>query len=295
MKIANHTTVWEQAQRMATHDIRALVDMLFENFYSFVAEPRACNNTESMLAASTVRRKMAAYFGDAETLRSGFVYLTDRGVQEFYMQFGMVAPSLMARYPERYAQVAENSLVRPAVVERASIDLQRSSIEGENGNSRLTWSRAQKERNAYVQHFNIPYQIGLGRFYDSDNYVSKLDETRAQTKMLHKKNPTKKSKKNSEFSVTKTKMSKAECESIRAMQMSIDESAQAEEKDTIEPRAKKPKKQNVNAQSRPLAVKSVVLSADQNVDTTEQDDTASEKTVVDVSTTRRKIFSKFIQ
>lgn len=219
----SRTTVWSQVQRMATHDIRAMPDMLFENAYLFSAEPQRSDDVECRLAASKVRRLMAANFSNAESLRSDFIYLTDRSVQEFYMQFGMVAPALLARYPHKYAHLPPDTVSRPACIDRtgigAQINLQKSSLAGEEGNAALTLSRSKQERNAYAAHFRLPYQISLERWYRTDNFVSKIDETRSQTQMLFqdKKKLAAKAKEEGGMEVVKSnqKMSKKERDALR--------------------------------------------------------------------------------
>ena len=215
-------TVFEQAQRMAAHDIRVLPHMLFENAHRCAAEPRRCQDIESRLAASRVRCAMADWFALADVVRADTHFLRDRRLQEFYMQFGMVAPSLIVRYPERYVRMAPESVERPVAIERAHggarINLQKSSLDGENGNGAHTLSLAKDERNAYVRHFNLPYQVDLARWYDSDNYVSKVDETRAQKKMLcqdTRKRGKRKERTDDDLIVTKSKLTKAEVTRLR--------------------------------------------------------------------------------
>lgn len=221
--VAPHrATVFEQAQRMAAHDIRVLPHMLFENSHRCAAEPLQCHSIASRLAASRVRCELANWFALADAVRANTNFLRDRRLQDVYMQFGMVAPSLLVRYPERYADIGEKTVARPTAIERANggarINLQKSSLDGENGNGAHTMSLAKDERNAYVRHFHLPYQVDLARWYDSDNYVSKVDETRAQKQMLcqeSRKRRKRKDRTDDFVVVSRSKMTKAEINRLR--------------------------------------------------------------------------------
>lgn len=167
-------------------------------------------NKENKNAAAAIRKKVARKFSEAESLRQNFLYVTDPWAKEFYLQLGVVLPCLACRFPEDFIfwkeaeseqsgkeagtkgeekanadaerNEVQNKVERPAKLAR--LNIQKSVLDGESGNSKGTLSKAKQERDVYVRHFGLPYQIGLSRWYRSDNFVSKLDETRAQGKMM---------------------------------------------------------------------------------------------------------------
>ena len=181
-------TALEQVQRVVDHDIRALPDMLFENYPQCVAEPRDYGSVDCRLAALTARRAVADAFSDAETLRSMPRFLGNGALQQCYMQRGLVAPTMLIRYPQKYAALPEQSVRRPECIDTKrqskQINLQKSALDGEHGNSSGALAKSIRERNAYVQQFGLPYQVDLTRWFYSDNYVSKMTETRKQNQML---------------------------------------------------------------------------------------------------------------
>jgi len=181
-------TALEQVQRVVEHDIRGLADMLFENYPRCVAEPRDFGDVECRLAALSARRSVAEAFSDAEVLRSVPRFLGQGAVKLAYEQSGVVAPTMLIRYPQKYADLPERSVKRPECIETTrrdkQINLQKSAVDGENGNTSGALAKSIRERNAYVQQFGLPYQVDLSRWFYSDNYVSKMTETRKQTQML---------------------------------------------------------------------------------------------------------------
>ena len=72
------------------------------NVAAGTAEPSDPLNNQCKLAASRVRRLVSRHFSDAEMLRSDFSYLSDRLTQKLHMQFGVVMPALLVRYPHKY-------------------------------------------------------------------------------------------------------------------------------------------------------------------------------------------------
>ena len=225
------SSVYQQAQRIVRHDIRGLPHMLFENSNSCAPEPQKSSSVADRLAASRVRCEMSEWFSISDTIRAHQLFLRNYAMQEFCLQCGMVAPSLLVRLPERYAPIAENSVQRPLAIERtnggADINLQKSSLDGEKGNGAHTMRLAKDERNAYASHFNFPYQVKLSRWFDSDNYVSSVSQTRAQKQMLCQdtRNTRKKRKGRGDdglITTQRTKMTKAQVESLRNEMRELD-------------------------------------------------------------------------
>lgn len=186
-KTGQKATVWQQMQRTAANNlIPALPEMLFENYLQCTAEPISASDVDSRLAASTVRQCVAYWHSMAESVRSDYCFLTNEIMRDLHAQMGTVATALVIRYPEKYVpDIPADSVERPKALSKfGALNLQRPAIDGENGNACGTMSKARKERNAYVEFFNLPYQQSLDAWYDWDNYVSNIGQTRAQKNML---------------------------------------------------------------------------------------------------------------
>jgi hypothetical protein len=122
----------------------------------------------------------------AEAVRSDYAFLTNETMRDLHSQLGTVATALVVRYPDKYVRDIPIGLVeRPASLSRfGALNLQKPAIDGENGNACGTMSKARKERNAYSEFFQLPYQQSLDAWYDWDNYVSNVGQTRGQKNML---------------------------------------------------------------------------------------------------------------
>lgn len=178
----------------ADNEFRMLPDWIFENYLHCAALPESALDPTQRAVALGNMRLLARAFSEAEAVRSDIAYLSDRLAQSVYLHLGVALPTMLIRLPKYFGQsdaALAAQIARPPGLSSnrsgaASVQFQKSSLDGENGNAGGTHSRAIKERNYYASTHGLRCQADTDMFFDFNNYISKLTATRSQGAMAFK-------------------------------------------------------------------------------------------------------------
>jgi DNA polymerase III delta prime subunit len=211
----------------AENEFRMLSDWIFENYLHCAALPENVLDAQHRATALANMRLLSRAFSEAETVRSDTAYLSDRLALSIYTHLGVVLPTMLIRLPKYFGQpdrALAAHISRPPGLSSSSyrsdaassLQFQKSSLGGENGNAGGTHSRAIKERNYYASTHGLLCQADTDMFFDFNNYISKLTATRSQSAMAFKEENQLVPDHRAVPKAIKTKMSKAEQETLRS-------------------------------------------------------------------------------